>query len=128
MSIPLKVLVVDADQDGRYLLEKTILRKFPAAIIKVAKGADSGLAIAKDEKPAVIISHRTPEMSGVELVREFRALDPTVPIVMVSTVDRREVALSAGADAFLLYDEWLRVGSVIEGLLAERDGLASASA
>jgi hypothetical protein len=40
--------------------------------------------------------------------------------VMVSGMDREEAALAAGADVFLHYDEWLRIGSVVEQLLAAK--------
>jgi hypothetical protein len=33
---------------------------------------------------------------------------------MVSGIDRSEAALAAGANAFLPYDEWLRIGTVVE--------------
>lgn len=63
---------------------------------------------------AAIITHRSFEMEGAELVRRFRDADPVVPIIMVSGVDRSAAAREAGATAFLHYDEWLRIGSVVE--------------
>jgi hypothetical protein len=36
----------------------------------------------------------------------------------VSGFDRSQVALAAGATAFLNYDEWLRIGTVVSDLLA----------
>jgi hypothetical protein len=56
-------------------------------------------------------------VAGVEVVRGLRVANPTVPIVMVSGIDRRAAATEAGANAFLLYDEWLRIGTVVAELL-----------
>ena len=117
MPAPLRFLVVDEDNDSRFLLEKTLLRKFPGAVLQGVRIADTALAIAKSDRLSVIITHRTSEMSGTDLVKEFREINPEVPIIMVSSVDRREAALAAGATTFLLYDEWLRVGAVVEELL-----------
>jgi DNA-binding response OmpR family regulator len=79
--------------------------------------ADTALAVARTDRLAVIITHRTSEMAGADLVREFRAINADVPIVMVSGVDRREAAAAAGATTFLLYDEWKQIGAVVEALL-----------
>jgi hypothetical protein len=56
-------------------------------------------------------------MLGVELVEAFRKINPSVPIVMVSGIERTTPALAAGADRFLLFDEWLRIGTIVQELL-----------
>ncbi|HUR56521.1 MAG TPA: hypothetical protein VM029_02345 [Opitutaceae bacterium] len=103
------------------MLVKCLLRKFPDAVVQEAKDGDSALAMARRGGLKAIISHRTTEMLGVELVEKFREADVSVPIVMVSGIDRTQPALAAGADRFLLYDEWLRIGTVVQQLLAERE-------
>ena len=114
-------LVVDHNCDSRFLLVKCLLRKFPNAVVQEAKDGESALTMARRGGLTAIISHRTTEMLGVELVEKFREADVSVPIVMVSGIDRTQPALAAGADRFLLYDEWLRIGTVVQELLAERD-------
>jgi DNA-binding NarL/FixJ family response regulator len=114
-------LVVDHNCDSRFLLVKCLLRKFPNAVVQEAKDGDSAIKMARRGGLTAIISHRTTEMLGVELVEKFREADRTVPIVMVSGIDRTQPALAAGADRFLLYDEWLRIGTVVQELLAERE-------
>lgn len=42
---------------------------------------------------------------------------PDVPILKVSGIDRRAVAIAAGADRFLTSDEWLMVASVVAEML-----------
>src|SRR5215212_9052516 len=114
-------LVVDHNCDSRFLLVKCLLRKFPNAVVQEAKDGDSAIAMARRGGLTAIISHRTTEMLGVELIEKFREADVSVPIVMVSGIDRTQPALAAGADRFLLYDEWLRIGTVVQELLAERN-------
>ena len=116
----LKLLVVEEDNDRRFLLVKTLLRKFPGAAVHECRDAEQALGIARSDQLAAIVTHRTAEMFGVDLVRAFRAINREVPIVMLSSIDREEAALEAGANAFLLYDEWLRIGTVVEGVLQPR--------
>jgi CheY-like chemotaxis protein len=120
MSSPLKFLVIDDNADSRFLLVKTLLRKFPTAVIHECQSSAAALAMAKTADLAAIISHRTTETAGISLLRELRQINPTVPMVMVSGVDRHDLALAAGADRFLLYDEWLRIGTVVDELVLAR--------
>ncbi len=114
MTKPPIFLVVDFHTESRYLLVKTLLRKFPGAMIHECDDADGGAELVHSGSLAAVVVHRTFDYSGAEVVRRFRAADPQVPIVMVSGMDRAEAALEAGANSFLLYEEWLRIGSVVE--------------
>lgn len=119
-------LVVDHNGDSRFLLVKCLLRKFPEAVIQEAQDGESAIEMARRGGLAAIVSHRTTEMLGVELVEKFREANPTVPIVMVSGIERTGPALAAGADRFLLYDEWLRIGTVVHEVLLKRGSDTSA--
>lgn len=114
-------LVIDDNSDSRFLLVKTLLRKFPAAVIKEGQSAESATAAVRSQSFDALIVHRSTEMAGVALVAELRSISPQMPIVMVSSIDRRAAAAAAGANAFLLYDEWLRIGTVVSALI-ERQG------
>jgi hypothetical protein len=81
------------------------------------QSSEKAVAILSREKPHAVVAHRTQETDGQTLIRALRAVDPAVPIVMVSGIDRREAARLAGANAFLHYDEWLRIGTVVSDLL-----------
>lgn len=116
---PLKFLVVDHHRDSRFLLVKCLHRKFPEALIEEAEDGDPAIERARAQDLAVIVTHRTREYFGTELVQKFREANSTVPIVMVSGIERTEPALAAGADRFLLYDEWLRIGTVVKELLEQ---------
>lgn len=102
-------LVIDDNRDSRFLLAKTLLRKFPDAILHECETSGDALNAVRSRPLAAIISHRTADTPGIELLLELRAVNPSVPIVMVSGADRKEAALAAGADRFILYDECLRI-------------------
>jgi DNA-binding NarL/FixJ family response regulator len=119
MARPPTFVIIDYHGESRYLLVRTLRRKFPDAEIHESDDAEKAIEIARAVQLAAIITHRTFEMEGVELVRRLRDADPEVPIIMVSGVDRSEAASAAGANAFLHYDEWLRIGSVVETHMRE---------
>ena len=118
MPSPRKFLIIDDNADSRFLLAKTLMRKFPATLVIECADTGTALAAAENEGPAAIIVHRTGETSGLELIPQLREANRSVPIVMVSGIDRTPEALAAGATYFLNYDEWLRIGTVVAGLLA----------
>lgn len=128
MAAPFKFLVIDDNADSRFLLVKTLLRKFHLAVVHECRNSDAALAMATAAGLSAIVAHRTAETDGLALLRELRALNPRVPLIMVSGVDRHELALAAGADAFLLYDEWLRIGTVVEEVIQRRAAAASRDA
>jgi DNA-binding NarL/FixJ family response regulator len=110
----LQFVVIDFHAESRFLLVKTLRRKFPTAVIHETDDAKQAIEIVRRAEIAAIITHRTFEIVGLELVRWLRNEDPMVPIIMVSGMDRAAEAVEAGATTFLPYDEWLRIGSVVE--------------
>jgi CheY-like chemotaxis protein len=114
-----KFLIVDDNPESRFLLVKTLLRKFPDAVLQETHDGDSALQLAKSGPPDAIIVHRAADVDGIALTRRLRETESTVPIVMVSGMDRSKDALAAGANTFLNYDAWLRIGSVVAALLPE---------
>lgn len=113
-------LVVDFQRESRFLLVKTLQRKFPNAVIRECEDAGQAVQMTRTQDVACIITHRTFETSGADLVRQLREVDPYVPIVMVSGRDRARAAVEAGATSFLSYDEWLRIGTIVERHMADR--------
>ncbi len=120
-------LVIDDNADSRFLLVKTLMRKFPSAVIQECQSAESAVERAAHRNLTAVITHRSTELGGIALLRQLRSANSSVPIVMVSSIDRRDAALAAGATGFLLYDEWLRIGTVVSALIMSRPSEASAS-
>jgi DNA-binding NtrC family response regulator len=112
-----KFLIIDDNADSRFLLAKTLMRKFPAALMIECADTGTALLAAENDRPVAVIVHRTIDTSGLHLLPLLRQLNPRMPIVMVSGIDRTAEAIAAGATFFLNYDEWLRIGSVVAGLL-----------
>lgn len=121
MAAPRKFLVVDDNSEGRSLLSRTLLRKFPQAVVLECQDGGSANEIAGVEKLDAIIAHRAGEMDGEHLVRALRATSNKTPIIMVSGMDRTDVAHAAGANQFLNYDEWLRLGTLVADMLRQHD-------
>lgn len=113
-------LVIDDNSDSRFLLVKTLMRKFPTAVIQECQSAESAVLLAGRKDLDAVVTHRSTELGGIALLRQLRAANADVPIVMVSSIDRRDAALATGANGFLLYDEWLRIGTVVAGLITHR--------
>lgn len=127
MATSPRFLVVDFHAESRFLLVKTLLRKFPQAIIHECDEVEQGLEHVRTRALTAVVAHRTFDVSGADVVRRYRAADPQVPIVMVSGMDRRAEALEAGATSFLSYEEWLRIGSVVEAHVNAAESPAAAS-
>jgi DNA-binding response OmpR family regulator len=127
MPSPHKFLIVDDNPDSRFLLVKTLLRKFPQAILQETQDGQSALSLAQSDGLDAAVVHRAADVDGLTLVRMLRRVNQAMPIVMVSGIDRTNEAIEAGATSFLNYDAWLRIGTVVaEHVLARRARASSA--
>lgn len=123
-----RFLIVDHNTDGRTLLARTLKRRFPEATIIESVEWEHAAVQVKNANPDAILIHRTLEFDGLTLIALFRHVKPTVPIIAVSGHDVERQALAAGANAFLNYDSWLRVGTVVADVLDGADVAPPASA
>src|SRR3954463_14258680 len=119
MPLP-KFLVVDDIAENRYLLAKTLLRKFAGSLVQECEDSAPAVAAAQHDRLSAIVVHRGADVDGLTMIRMLRQVNPSVPIIMVSGRESCPGAIEAGATAFLNYDAWLRIGSVVEEtMLAE---------
>jgi CheY-like chemotaxis protein len=109
-----KFLVIDDNVDNRFLLTRTLRRKYPGAEVEECGDLSTAIEITNQHGIDAVVSHRAGEVDGLELVRQLRKHHPILPIIMVSGFDRTREALAAGATRFLNYDEWLRLGTVMD--------------
>ena len=97
------VLIVE---DSR-VMQRTLRRLFEAdqLDVSIASDAQEGLESFRKQPPtAVILDLKLPGMSGKELCREFKAIAPAVPIVVVSAnseVEDKVLLLELGADDYV---------------------------
>jgi two-component system response regulator RegA len=77
------LIVVDDDDTFRSQLLRALTRRGFAA--RGASNADEALALARDESPEMaVVDLRMPGASGLDLVRELKAIDPTTTIVVLT--------------------------------------------
>lgn len=118
-----RFLIIDHNADGRFLLSKTLLRKFPQSIALECAHADTATTAAATEKLDLIVAHNTGDLTGCELIDTLRAANRDVPILAVTgNPNLGPSLLQSGASQVLNFDEWLLAGNVVEALLRERNG------
>jgi CheY-like chemotaxis protein len=103
-----RILLVNDDEDGLFLLERTLAREFPQGSIQKARGAAEALSLLDHaEVDAIITDNRMPAMDGIEMVRLIRARDAKLPIFMLTGSEHlRASALAAGVTSFLASGNW----------------------
>jgi len=100
-------IIVDDDKDVRYFIRRVIQRRFIG--VEIGEASDGLEALRLFEHGGadlMVIDHNLPLLSGTDLVRELRARNTTIPIVMVSSFPAvRAEAMTAGATSFVSKDE-----------------------
>lgn len=90
----LKVLLVEDEENITRLLKDAIGENFHSFII--AKDGLEGIALFKKRRPDVVITDiEMPNLSGLEMAKELKQLDPNITIIMISAFSEKEKFLSA---------------------------------
>ncbi len=116
------VLVVD-DQFTVRELQRSILEAAGYRVKTARDGRDALTSIGSDPSVGLVVTDvQMPEMDGIELVRAIRD-SSSLPVVMVTSqgaADDRRRGLEAGADAYIVKDEFDQRALVdtVERLLA----------
>lgn len=86
--------------------------------VSTALGAMDALEIFNHDRPDVVLSDiRMPRMSGQDLLREIKRIDPTVPVIMMSghgDIEDTVEALRAGAQDF--FQKPFKMGSLMSSI------------
>ena len=99
---PIRVLVVDDNEDVRLLLRIALDRSEGFVIVGEAADGEAGVAAAQSTDPdVVVLDVEMPVMTGLEALPVLRETCPTTGVVVFSAADVDEKALAAGATAFL---------------------------
>jgi two-component system, cell cycle response regulator DivK len=99
-----KILYIEDNEDNFYMLSNRLKRRGYELI--AAPDAETGMALAKTEAPALILMDLSlPVMDGWEATRRLKAASETrhIPILALSAhsmTGDREKALAAGCDEF----------------------------
>jgi len=122
----LKILIVDDDQQNRYMLE-TLLRGNGYEVVVATNGAEA-LDVTRHDPPDIIISDiLMPVMDGFTLCRHWKADEQLsdIPFIFYSATytdpQDEDLALSLGAERFIVKpaepDEFIKI---LREVLAER--------
>ena len=99
----IKILVIE---DDRTMCEGivTVLRK-EGYRVNVARDGAAGSRLFRKERPDLVLTDlKLPEKSGMQLLNEFKATDPDLPVILISafgTIDLAVNALKSGAYDFI---------------------------
>jgi len=115
---PIKVAIIDDDQDYRSLMTRA-LDQSPEleSVGSFSGGVEAVKAILSSASEVVLTDVRMPGMSGMECARQLRNVGPHLVIIMISGFDHPDTfaqALEAGADAYLTKP--FSIGRVLETL------------
>jgi nitrogen regulation protein NR(I) len=99
-----KLLIIDDEPNLLYSMTKALGRE--SLTILNAETAAEGLRIARAERPhLVILDVRLPDRSGLDVFDDLRALDPRLPVIVITAFASMETAVEAmkrGAYEYLL--------------------------
>jgi DNA-binding response OmpR family regulator len=89
-----RVLVVDDDPATVELLQEFLIAK-GYEVLTAHDGAEA-LRTVKEERPHLILLDITmPKMDGLEVLRQVKAIDPTVSVIMVTGVNEEAISRQA---------------------------------
>ena len=104
----ISVLIADDSAMMRKVVKKNLMAVAPDADVEACVGNEAFKAFEgnKDKIKLVLTDWNMPNLTGIELVRKLREIDPnkTVPIVMVTseaTADKVKEAILAGVNNYL---------------------------
>ena len=98
-----KMLVVDDDKAHLSMLE-TLLKSLSQSTECVTDGEDAIREARENPYDVILMDVRMANVSGMEALREIKAFNPSIPIIIMtaySSVDKAVEAMRLGADDYL---------------------------
>ncbi len=99
----MKILLVDDESSQRNLL-KGFLTNQGYDVLTAGDGEEACTLFSREPVQLVILDHRMPGLTGDEVLKRLKALNPMVHAIMITpygTVDTAVTALKLGADDFM---------------------------
>jgi CheY-like chemotaxis protein len=114
-----RVLLVNDQENGLYLLERALLREYPSAHVQKCQSGELALECWRMMRYDLIITdNRMPQMEGLDLVRAIRAEDRQTAIMMLTGSAHVEAdAHAAGVSDFVSTGSWDDIRMRIRQLL-----------
>jgi CheY-like chemotaxis protein len=120
---PARILVVDDEPDVREML-RVVLSTEGYEVVAVEGGLEALSAAHGSRFDLVTMDLRMPEMGGREVLGQLRALDPDIPVLVVSgftTPEESAACLALGAVAVVRKPlDLVRLLALVEHALARR--------
>ena len=94
-----RILIVD-DEDGMRRLLGRVLTREGYDVTTVGSGADALRQVSRERFDLVVTDIKMPEMDGLELLKELKDYEPSLPIIVMTaygTVENAVQALRLGA-------------------------------
>lgn len=129
-----RILLVDDHAVVRYGIAQLINRESDLMVCGEAEEASKALGTITSLKPDLVIADISlKDSSGLELMRNIKAQDPKLPVLVVSAHDESiyaEIAFRAGALGYLMKDQALEriipaIRRVLSGSIYVSDALAA---
>ncbi|MGH8020884.1 MAG: response regulator transcription factor [Opitutaceae bacterium] len=107
MSYDLKAMVVDDDDHVRSFLTLLVRKLVSGGVTEARNGAEA-VSLYKQERPdLLLLDVNMPVMDGLDALKEIRAINPSVVVIMITSLAMRrivEAALQGGACNFIRKD------------------------
>ena len=103
----IKVIIIDDHTLFREGLQRLLVRHDIDVISSVSNGDEGLNSILKHNPDIVLLDLRMPNVSGIEVLKNIRAKNKSLPVVMLTTSDDEKDlidALKIGASSYLLKD------------------------
>ncbi len=93
---PYKILIIEDDVDQAHLMKLILQRANQEFTVEVANTYKKGLYLLKSIRfHAVVLDYHLPDRDGLQMLREFKRLGVTIPVVMVTGQGDERVAVEA---------------------------------
>jgi CheY-like chemotaxis protein len=113
-----KVLIVDDNEDMRFLLMSTLKNNGFDEVDEASSGAEAVFLAGQDQPNVVILDYKMPGMDGERTAKILKSLAPKVQIVAFSAYLE---AAPEWADAYLTKDQMPQLLPLIKSLVPTSD-------
>lgn len=103
MSDPARILIIDDQEDGRWVLS-AIVREESMTPLEARNGKEALQRILADSPDVVLLDIRMPDMDGMQVLKEVRKSDLRTPVIIFTaygTIGQAVEALKCGAYDYL---------------------------
>jgi len=116
-----RILLADDDSDTTLVL-KDRLESFGYEVTVVSNGQEAIEEIIRERYAAAVMDVKMPEVDGLEALRLIKRIQPTMPVIMITSIEEHVAAsMAEGAQACLLKPvDAERLKATMEQCLMER--------